>query len=218
MIWVIGLDPAGTIDQSDIEFIQSSPFRDKSLYIVLNKADVKSEEDILEIIDQVALDLEFAGIDYAGISAYSSTRRRTYSSSGISLDQFLRSINHKVDVVDKVNRKINAVFDSYKKAIETDIAELEQRQDELNAFKLDALEMGGTELFDRIEKAFPLSKQILDTSAQKKLERECEELRRALKIAAQKALLVQEPYSETISAKITGIDNWLGLAKRLWGG
>ncbi|MDC9031577.1 dynamin family protein [Pseudomonas aeruginosa] len=197
MIWVIGLDPAGTIDQSDIEFIQSSPFRDESLYIVLNKADVKSEEDIRQIINQVALDLEFAGIDYAGISAYSSTRRRTYPSSGISLDQFLRSINHKVDVVDKVNRKINAVFDSYKKAIEADIAELEKRQDEFNAFKLDALEIGGTELFDRIDKAFPLSKQILDTSVQKKLEQECENLRRALKIAAQKALLVQEPYSET---------------------
>lgn len=192
MIWVIGLDPAGTIDQSDIEFIQSSPFRDESLYIVLNKADVKSEEDIRQIINQVALDLEFAGIDYAGISAYSSTRRRTYPSSGISLDQFLRSINHKVDVVDKVNRKINAVFDSYKKAIEADIAELEKRQDEFNAFKLDALEIGGTELFDRIDKAFPLSKQILDTSVQKKLEQECENLRRALKIAAQKALLVQE--------------------------
>ena len=95
-------------------------------------------------------------------------------------------------MVDKVNRKINAVFDSYKKAIEADIAELEKRQDEFNAFKLDALEIGGTELFDRIDKAFPLSKQILDTSVQKKLEQECENLRRALKIAAQKALLVQE--------------------------
>lgn len=191
MIWVIGLDPAGNIDKSGIEFIESSPFRHESLYILLNKADVKSEENIREIIDQVALDLQFAGIDYAGISAYSSTRRRTYPSSGISLDQFLRSINHKVDVVDKVNRKINAVFDSYKKAIEADIAELEKRQDEFNAFKLDALEIGGTELFDRIDKAFPLSKQILDTSVQKKLKQECESLRHALKIAAQKALLAQ---------------------------
>lgn len=192
LVWVIGLDPAGTIDQSDIEFIESTPFRGESLYIVLNKADVKSEKDILEIMQQVADDLSFAGIEYAGMCAYSSTRKKDYPSSGLTFDQFLRSINRKVDVVGKVASKLDAVFDAYKQAIKADIAQLEGRKGEFNAFKLDALEIGGTALFDRIDRAFPLSEKMFDSSGLERLVDECEGLRRKLKQAAQKALGVSD--------------------------
>lgn len=188
MLWVIGLDPAGTIDQSDIEFIESTPFRGESLYIVLNKADVKSQEDILGIMEQVAEDLSFAGIEYAGMCAYSSTRKKDYPSSGLTLEQFLHSINRKVDVVGKVACRLDAVFDAYKQAINADIAQLEERKGEFNAFRLDALEIGGTVLFDRIDQAFPLSEQMFDSSGLEKLADECESLRHTLKLAAQKAL------------------------------
>lgn len=188
LVWVIGLDPAGTIDQSDIEFIESTPFRGESLYVVLNKADVKSQDDILEIMDQVADDLSFAGIEYAGMCAYSSTRKKDYPSNGLTFDQFLRSINRKVDVVGKVNSKLDAVFDAYKQAILADIAELEGRKREFENFKLDALEIGGTALFDRIDRAFPISEQMFESSGLEKLLNECEELRRKLKLAARKAL------------------------------
>lgn len=192
LVWVIGLDPAGTIDQSDIEFIESTPFRAESLYIVLNKADVKSQDDILEIMEQVADDLSFAGIEYAGMCAYSSTRKKDYPSSGLTFEQFLRSINRKVDVVGKVNSKLDTVFDAYKQAIQADIAQLEGRKGEFNAFKLDALEIGGTALFDRIDRAFPISEQMFDSSGLEKLVDECEGLRRTLKLAARKALEVCE--------------------------
>lgn len=188
LVWVIGLDPAGTIVQADIEFIQSTPFRGESLYIVLNKADVKPSEQILQIMEQVAEDLAFAGIEYSGMCAYSTVRKKDYPCSGLSFDQFLRSINRKVDVVGRVASKLDAVFDAYKEAIKTDIAQLEGRKEEFNAFKLDALEIGGTELFDRIDRAFPLSEQMLDSSELERLLDECESLRRKLKLAAQKAL------------------------------
>ncbi|MDU1662089.1 MAG: hypothetical protein E6861_21835, partial [Stenotrophomonas maltophilia] len=173
LVWVIGLDPAGTIDQSDIEFIESTPFRAESLYIVLNKADVKSQDDILEIMEQVADDLSFAGIEYAGMCAYSSTRKKDYPSSGLTFEQFLRSINRKVDVVGKVTSKLDTVFEAYKQAIQADIAQLEGRKGEFNAFKLDALEIGGTALFDRIDRAFPISEQMFDSSGLEKLVDEC---------------------------------------------
>jgi hypothetical protein len=192
LVWVIGLDPAGTIDQSDIEFIESTQFRGESLYIVLNKADVKSQEDILEIMGQVADDLSFAGIEYAGMCAYSSTRKKDYPSSGLTFDQFLRSINRKVDVVGKVASKLDAVFDAYKQAIKADIEQLEGRKGEFNAFKLDALEIGGTELFDRIDRAFPLSEKMFDSSELERLVNDCEGLRRSLKQAAQKALGISD--------------------------
>jgi len=189
LVWVIGLDPAGTIDQSDIEFIQSTPFRGDSLYIVLNKADVKSEDDIDQIMDQVADDLAFADIEYSGMCAYSSTaRRRTYPSTGLTFEEFLRSINRKVDVVGKISNKLDAVFDAYKHAIKADIAQLKGRKNEFNAFKMDALEIGGTALHERIERAFPISEQMFDASELEQLVVDCEDLRRKLKQAAQKAL------------------------------
>jgi hypothetical protein len=189
LVWVIGLDPAGTIDQSDIEFIESTPFRGDALYIVLNKADVKSEDDIEQIMKQVADDLEFAGIEYAGMCAYSSTaRQRTYPTTGRTFEKFLRSINRKVDVVGKTSIKLDAVFDAYKRAIKTDIAQLKSRKKEFNDFKMDALEIGGTPLYDRIERAFPISEQMFDISALEQLAVECETLRQKLKQAAQNAL------------------------------
>jgi len=191
LVWVIGLDPAGTIDQSDIEFIESTPFRSESLYIVLNKADVKSQEDILEIMEQVADDLSFAGIEYAGMCAYSSTSKSDYPSNGLTFDQFLRSINVKVDVVGKITSKLDAVFNAYKLAIKTDITRLQSRKDEFNAFKLDAMELGGTELFDRIDQAFPLSDQMFDYSELIGLLNECESLHDKLKLAARKALAMR---------------------------
>lgn len=188
LVWVIGLDPAGTIDQSDIEFIESTPFRAESLYIVLNKADVKSQDDILEIMGQVADDLSFAGIEYAGMCAYSSTRKKDYPTSGLTFEQFLRSINRKVDVVGQVTSKLDTLFDAYKQAIQADIAQLEGFQGKFNAFKLDALEIGGTELFDRVDRAFPITEQMFDSSGLASLLDECESLRRSLKLAAQKSL------------------------------
>ena len=188
LVWVIGLDPAGTIDQSDIEFIESTPFRGDSLYIVLNKADVKSTQDIDQIMEQVADDLSYADIAFSGMCAYSSTRKKEYAVSGQTFAEFLRSINRKVDVVGKVGTKLDAVFDEYKQALETDIEQLESRKGEFNAFKLDALEIGGTALFDRIDQAFPLTEQMFESSGLERLVDECESLRRKLKLAAQQAL------------------------------
>jgi hypothetical protein len=80
------------------------------------------------------------------------------------------------------------VFDEYKQALEADIEQLESRKGEFNAFKLDALEIGGTALFDRIDQAFPLTEQMFESSGLERLVDECESLRRKLKLAAQQAL------------------------------
>jgi len=188
LVWVIGLDPAGTIDQSDIEFIESTRFRGESLYIVLNKADVKSEDDILQIMEQVADDLSFAGIEYAGICAHSSTRQGVYPFKGRKFEEFLCAINRKVDVVGKVTRRLDDVFDAYKQAIAVDIEQLKSRKKQFDAFKLYALEVGGTALFHRIDQAVPINEQSCDLSGLEKLADECEQLRRKLKQSCEKSL------------------------------
>src|SRR5699024_6452488 len=73
LIWVIGLDANGTISVSDLEFINDADF-DKPVYFVLNKADLRTMQDIEEILDDIEETLEFEEIEYKGISAYSSTQ------------------------------------------------------------------------------------------------------------------------------------------------
>lgn len=188
LIWVIGLDPAGTIAESDIAFIEATPFRDQSLYIVLNKADVKSEADIELIMEQVADDLDFAGIGFAGMCAYSSIRTKEYRTTGQTLSDFLRKINRQVDVVGHIEKKLDDVFNKYQQAIQADIEQLECQARQFNDFKLDALEIGGTTLFDRIEQALPMYEQMFDSSKLKQLLAECETLRQKLKQAAAVAI------------------------------
>lgn len=188
MIWVIGLDANGTISQSDLDFIESSPFRGESLYIVLNKADLKSKDDLLDIIEQVSNELNFSGIEYAGICAYSSLSQKEYPFSGLMLEEFLGLINCKVDVVDKIYNKIDAVFNAYNQAIQADINLLKKRVDEINAIKLDALEMGGTALLDLLYQKFPNADLIFDPSELKEILEECEQLRRNLKLAVKNIL------------------------------
>jgi GTPase SAR1 family protein len=188
LIWVIGLDPAGTILQSDIEFIQSTPFRSESLYIVLNKADVKSQSDIESIMKQVGEDLEFADIDYAGMYAYSSIQKKSYGCLGQSFADFLRSINRHVDITQEISNKIDAIFDRYNSAIQFDINEINTRRSAFNNFKMDALEIGGTALLDRMEKVFPETDNTFATSELVELLNECEILREKLKKGAREIL------------------------------
>jgi len=188
LIWVIGLDPAGTISQSDIEFIQNTSFRGGALYIVLNKADVKPEEDIATIMLQVDDALNFSGIEYAGMCAYSSTKKREYGCSGEPFADFLRSHNHKVDVAGIIFRKIDGIFNRYKAAIQGDINQIGNRKRSFDNFKMDALEIGGTVLFDRLDKAFPDADNTFATFHLEQLLEECENLRCKLKESARRIL------------------------------
>lgn len=188
LIWVIGLDPAGTIAQSDIDFIESTPFREESLYIVLNKADVKSDDDILEIMDQVADDLSFAGISYAGMCAYTSIRKKTYPSTGMSLDRFLRSINRKTDVINEIHNKIDRIFASYSKAIHSDISKTKKLKQKFETIKLEALKTGGTELYKITRKLLCEPEELLNNSELESLHAEAEALCLKLKNSATDAI------------------------------
>lgn len=191
MIWVIGLDPAGTISQSDIDFIQSTPFgmsSDHPLYILLNKADLRSEEDIEQIMEQVSEDLELEGVEYNGICAYSSSRKKEYSIKGVSLSEFLKKVNNKVDVIGRTLDKINSVFNKYIKAIDSDIDKLRSSKSELESFKMQALEVVGTTVYSEIENILPDYDEILDTSNLLKQRSDCEEIRKKFIEIAEEAL------------------------------
>lgn len=143
MIWVIGLDPAGTIAQSDIDFIRQQSFTAENLYIVLNKADVKSEEDIHSIMAEVADSLMFAGVGYTGITAYSSTRALSYAVEKCSLEEFLQEKNKRYDIISSYENKIQNVFARYTTALQKDIGNIQLLRIKLKELQLKILADAG---------------------------------------------------------------------------
>lgn len=126
LLWLIGLDSNGTISLSDISFLQELDLENKSLYIVLNKADLKSKLDIEDIISEITEILNDYEINYIGISAYSSIQKEEISYSKISIFEFLKSINMESEIQDKLIKKLYDVNYMYQEAILKDIKEKER--------------------------------------------------------------------------------------------
>lgn len=189
LIWLIGIDQAGTIPQSDIDFLTSSGFSGDNLYIVLNKADTRSQDAIDDILQQVQDDLEFSDIECFGIAAYSSVRKAYYGSVRNTLDSFLEYHNKSVDVVSGVQNKIDAVFKKYSDAIGVELKRCESLSKDFNRIALAALEMGGSEFYERILELLPDGEE--GESESRKLNQllaRCEELRVRLNLLAEAAL------------------------------
>ena len=188
MIWVIGLDPAGTITQSDINFIEKTNINGKFLYILLNKADLKSKEVIDDIMSEVDTQLNSYGIDFAGICAYSSSKRKVYSYQGQSLDDFFIAHNRRHNIIKEFDIKIDDVFDQYKEAIKHDQLNNKNQRKNLENVKLKALEIGGSKLYEETSELFQAISQYKNENELNDLAADCKELHRKFKEALRLAV------------------------------
>ncbi len=66
LLWLIGLDSNGTIGQTDLDFLEALDLYDKELYIIANKADLRAESDLEDILDEIEESLEDCDIPIAG--------------------------------------------------------------------------------------------------------------------------------------------------------
>ena len=136
LIWCID-SQAGTINDDEVDILYDIYRKNEniSIYIVVNKADLRSVEEIEVIIEEVENQLQGAEIPFDGISAYSS--KFTYSEQndefaslthGISLNEFLSKKD--VENNEKENhllQQIKEVFDSYVQADKARIEKLERQ-------------------------------------------------------------------------------------------
>ncbi|MEI0749878.1 dynamin family protein, partial [Brachyspira pulli] len=99
LIWLVGLDTNGTIPQSDLKFLDQLNLDNKELYIVANKADLKSNSELEEILDQFEEVLDEYGLNYEGISAYDSIKKMEKSFRKQNLQDFLNTVDR--DIVSK---------------------------------------------------------------------------------------------------------------------
>jgi len=184
LIWLIGADANGTISQSDLEFLENLDLENKTLYVVYNKADLKSPDDIEDILDSIEENLEDNDINYAGISAYSSIMKEEYSYKKISLKEFLENVDVIKSKQSDILKKLKIVYDAYKNAIEKDIKEKETIYKKLHSLSLDIYEDGlvkiDNEVFDTIDELKKFFKTDKEKDFLKELKEVFEEFKKSV--------------------------------------
>ena len=150
IVWLIGLDSNGTVPDSDLDFIQQIGVEQRSVYIVLTKADLKSEDDIEYVMDEVQDILQSEGISVVGISAYSSTLRNEVAYRDVPLLEFFSQINQRGDARQHLDGRLREVFSMYDEAIQADIATMRAQKTAINGLRLDSLEIGGKDVYERM--------------------------------------------------------------------
>jgi GTPase SAR1 family protein len=154
LIWVIGLDSNGTISTSDLDFIKNLNLGEKPLFFVLNKADLRSEDDIQSILDEVANTLDDEDINFTGICSYSSFTKQILVYDRINVHDFIKEINISSSVHHDLYVKIDQIFDHYQNSIEHDIKVRKDIVLKMKSIRLDILETNHEDLYKRTENRF----------------------------------------------------------------
>ena len=130
LIWLIPVT-AGTIPQSDLEFLDEATLDKKTLYVVLNKCDQRPLSDVEDIMEEIATELDNYGIEYQGISAYSSKMKKEYSYFKKSLKAFFIEQDLEINRIQEIYESLDSVNVMYKKAIQEDIKKNKKIKDKL---------------------------------------------------------------------------------------
>jgi hypothetical protein len=177
LLWLIGLDSNGTFPSSDLNFINNLSLDGKKLYIVANKADLKSEEDLNDILDIFEGILEDYDIEYEGISAYSSVHKKEIFNRKISLSDFLHQEDNQVEVWKQILNELNSVFKMYKNAINEEIKWTHEIQSNFKSFELDLLQIGYDINDEIISNRFEKMRNMFDSKSLQKQLVELEKIR-----------------------------------------
>ncbi len=139
LLWLINITD-GVIAKKSLTFLKNLDER-KKLFIVLNRADLKTESELKEIINKIKQALEDNFIDFEGISAYSAEKKREYLFETMSLKEFLRTFKAEQNLQKELVNQLDEVFDEYKKAILKKSEKRKQIQNKLHSFGIDLIEM-----------------------------------------------------------------------------
>jgi GTP1/Obg family GTP-binding protein len=188
IVWLIGLDSNGTVPDSDLEYIQEIGLEGRSIYVVLNKADLKSDEEIQSIINEVKCTLNYENIAISGVSAYSSTQRKVIAQLGLPLMDYFHQINQPRDVGKILEERLKAVFDIHQDACQKSVSAYTQLTHAINGLKLDALEIGGVELYEKMLETISKLDKTFDTDPLKKSQNNSRRLLESFTEAIQQTL------------------------------
>ena len=152
LIWTIGLDAIGTIPQSDIDFLKGIELfginPDKRLYIIANKAQLKTKDDLESILDNIEDTLNDNDLAYDGISAYNSLKKELLDSRKSNIFEFLETHNRPSRKYAELKGMLYDVFKDYFVEANNDYDEREKKRKEVKKLILHALASGNISIDD----------------------------------------------------------------------
>ncbi len=154
ILWVIDCQH-GTIQSDDLDYLQELyEEHGKQVFIVLNKADRKTKNDLEKIATNIREILEDKGVEICGIGAYSSKNyekcKEINENSSIftPLEGFLCSLDKKIEKQNEILSVLYEVGLAYEKAIEQDANRFKRYQKALHSIKLDLMQKGFDDFSD----------------------------------------------------------------------
>jgi signal recognition particle receptor subunit beta len=149
LIWMVGIDSNGTIPRSDLDFLSKLDFgngEEHTLYVVANKAELKNADGIESILDKFEECLDDADLNYAGICAYSSKKKKVYASRRIDLSEFLQLQNKPSQKYETLSAMLHDVFSEYIEEINNDYNEKETKRKAVKKLLFKAIESGSIDI------------------------------------------------------------------------
>ncbi len=154
ILWVIDCQH-GTIQSDDLDYLQELyEEHGKQVFIVLNKADRKTKNDLEKIATNIREILEDKGVEICGIGTYSSKNyekcKEINENSSIftPLEGFLRSLDKKSEKQNEILSVLYEVHLMYERAIEQDANQFKRYQKALHSIKLDLMQKGFDDFSD----------------------------------------------------------------------
>ena len=137
LLWCFDVS-GGTIHDDGFTILQDilKENPDIKIYIIANRADLKSPEENAEIIEQAEMMLQNNSVEYEGISLYTSRKKfgsqpEEYASmvKGKPLTDFLEEYNKKTDTgkEDELLKLVRGVFDEYIRADDAQISDTNKK-------------------------------------------------------------------------------------------
>ena len=161
-LWLIGADSNGTIPASDLDFLSELELDSKKVYVLFNKADLRSSSDIEDILDEIEDSLSDYDIEIVGLSAYSSINKEEYSYRKLPLLEFINNCNIESNVHKSLIERLYKVHRVYKYAMLKAIKEKEAIKSELHSASLDLLEEGFDDMTNPVYKRLDNLKKVFN--------------------------------------------------------
>ena len=133
LFWFVGLDVTGTLTDSDVDFLQEvrSESPDIQIAVICNKAELKSQDDIDDVLDYVVEVLEDNDIPYEGVIAYSSRQKKSFGCRGKSLEDIFGEMNRlNTDKKKELQKRLKSLF---RKHINADADRIQESSDKIKS-------------------------------------------------------------------------------------
>ncbi|WP_187857768.1 dynamin family protein [Helicobacter pylori] len=141
ILWLINCERG--IQSDDLDYLQELYEKGKQVFIVLSRADLRTNSDLEDIATKIRERLEDNGIEFLGIGAYSTTRYQKIkefnenSSIFTPLEGFLRSLDKRSEKQNEILSVLYNVHLAYENAIQQDADKFKRYHDDLHSIGLD---------------------------------------------------------------------------------